>query len=537
MTEILEQGNKSRKKLLKGIEQLAEAVRVTLGPKGRNVLIRNTFGSIVITKDGVTVAKEIMLKDPVENMGAELVKEVAIIANAKAGDGTTTATILAHAIYSRGLESIEKGANPIEVKKGMDRALKRLTSNLKEKAKDITADDLLLREIGYIASNGDAVIADTLASIYKKLGKHAVITVDKSDGMETKVTTVKGMQFERGYISPYSITDTKKRIIRFENPMIFLYDGRLGQSKDVMAGMQLANEQARPIVFIADDVKEDALRTIIGNYRQGNVQSAIVKAPGFSSRRRFLLEELAILTGGKLFDPNTPIVEADTPSNYGSCKFIEISADTTLIADGAGAPEAIEKHIKDLKFKLKETDLDDYMRGKYEESLGKLTGGVSVIKVGAPSEAEAKELQYRVDDAKFAMKAALEEGIVQGGGIELVQAYIQWKGWTNALKKNQSEDFAKGIDIIKDSIMTPFNAIVANSGKDPKEIFNSFNSPKDGYDAREEKVVDDMFKAGIIDPYKVLRIALESAVSIAGTLLTTEYTIINDPTSRLEFER
>lgn len=535
MTEIIEKGKKARVKLLKGVTTLAEAVKVTLGPKGRTVLIRNSFGEIIITKDGVTVAKEIKLKDPLENIGAELVKSVSMRANQEAGDGTTTATVLAESLYILGLDLLDKGISPKELKKGIDKASLKVIEKIKSTAKKVKPESKELWHVAYIASNGNKGVADLLVGVYKDLGRDAVIFVEKGKGTKTTVKSVKGMQFDKGYLSSYCINDLRKRRAIMENPFIFLFSGKLRKPQHIGPIMKFAQEKGRPLLVIADDVKEEALKMLAYNHHEGRVESAIVQGPGFSNRRLELMQELAILTGGKVFTENnlSDGEQGYGPGALGEADNVEITNKGTVIAGGKGDPKEIQDHINYLRERIANVDEEDYDRKKLEESLAKLIGGISIIKVGGKSQTEISEFSDRIEDAKFATKAALEEGVVEGGGMSFLRQYMS--GEFKDIVEHESPDFKEGVNCLIDTLMTPFRLIMENAGLKPSEIISQLKGPKQGYDAQEEKVVDNMFKAGIVDPLKVVRIALESAVSVVGTLLTTEYTIVNDPDSKLEF--
>ena len=514
---------KAREGLKKGVDALANAVKVTLGPKGRNVIIGKSFGGPQVTKDGVTVAKEIELEDALENMGAQMVKEVASKTNDLAGDGTTTATILAQSIVNEGLKNVTAGANPMDLKRGVDKAVSAVVENLNKSAKTVGNSSEKIQQIASISANNDNVIGDLITEAFEKVGKEGVITVEEAKGTDTYVDVVEGMQFDRGYLSPYFVTNSEKMESDLESPYILLYDKKISAMKDLLPVLEPVAQSGKPLLVIAEDVDGEALATLVVNKLRGALKIAAVKAPGFGDRRKAMLEDIAILTGGTVISEERGFnIENTTIDMLGSADRVTIDKDNTTIVNGAGDKKAIEDRVNQIKTQI-ETTTSDYDKEKLQERLAKLAGGVAVLYVGAASEVEMKEKKDRVDDALHATRAAVEEGIVAGGGVALIRA-------RNVLDKIKAtnDDELTGIQIISRALEAPVRTIVANAGGEGSVVVAKIIEGKDGfgYDAKSEKYVD-LFDAGIIDPKKVTRVALENAASVAGMILTTECALVD----------
>ncbi len=508
----------ARDGLKRGVDALANAVKVTLGPKGRNVIISKSFGAPVVTKDGVTVAKEIELEDALENMGAQMVKEVASKTNDLAGDGTTTATVLAQAIVKEGLKNVAAGANPMDLKRGIDKAVEAIVENLSKQSKKVGDSTEKIKQVAAISSNNDEAIGELIAEAFNKVGKEGVITVEEAKGTDTYVDVVEGMQFDRGYLSPYFVTDSEKMISELDNPYVLLFDKKISTMKDLLPVLEPVAQSGKPLLIIAEDVDGEALATLVVNKLRGSLKIAAVKAPGFGDRRKAMLEDIAILTGGTVISEERGFtLENATPDMLGTCEKVSIDKDNTTIVNGSGAAKDIKARVNQIKSQI-ETTTSDYDKEKLQERLAKLAGGVAVLYVGAASEVEMKEKKDRVDDALHATRAAVEEGIVAGGGVALVRAQ-------KLLSKVEVEnpDEATGLQIVSRAIESPLRTIVENAGGEGSVVVAKVHEGKGdfGYDAKSEKYVD-MMKAGIIDPKKVTRIALENAASVAGMILTTE---------------
>ena len=513
----------ARDGLKRGVDALANAVKVTLGPKGRNVIISRSFGAPVVTKDGVSVAKEIELEDPLENMGAQMVKEVASKTNDLAGDGTTTATVLAQAIVKEGLKNVAAGANPMDLKRGIDKAVEAIVDDLGKQSKEVGNSSEKIKQVASISANNDDVIGDLIAKAFGKVGKEGVITVEEAKGTETYVDIVEGMQFDRGYLSPYFVTNSDKMITDLENPYILLYDKKVSTMKDLLPVLEPVAQSGKPLLIIAEDVDGEALATLVVNKLRGSLKIAAVKAPGFGDRRKAMLEDIAILTGGTVISEERGFtLENTTLEMLGTAERVTIDKDNTTVVNGAGDKSLIKNRVNQIKAQI-ETTTSDYDKEKLQERLAKLAGGVAVLYVGAASEVEMKEKKDRVDDALHATRAAVEEGIVAGGGVALVRA-------KSVLEKITTEnlDETTGIQIVARAIEAPLRTIVSNAGGEGSVVVAKvMEGKKDfGYDAKTETYVD-MLKAGIIDPKKVTRIALENAASVAGMILTTECALID----------
>ena len=511
----------ARDELKKGIDQLANAVKVTLGPKGRNVIIEKKFGAPHVTKDGVTVAKEIELPNPFENMGAQMVKEVASKTGDKAGDGTTTATVLAQAIVGVGLKNVTAGANPMDLKRGIDKAVEAVVADIRSQAQEVDNDYNKIEQVATISANNDPTIGKLIAEAMKKVSKDGVITVEEAKGTDTTVEVVEGMQFDRGYLSPYFVTNTEKMEVEMENPQIIIHDKKISSLKELLPILEPAAQTGKPILIIAEDVDSEALATLVVNRLRGSLKICAVKAPGFGDRRKEMLEDIAVLTGGTVISEDKGIkLESATIDMLGTAEKVIINKDNTTITKGAGSKEAIKDRVNVIKAQIEATT-SDYDREKLKERLAKLAGGVAVIYVGAASEVEMKEKKDRVDDALCATRAANEEGIIPGGGV----AYIRSIASLEKLK-GANDDEQTGIDIIKRAIEEPLRQIVANAGQEGAVIVQKVKEGKDdfGYNARADKF-ENMYAAGVIDPAKVSRVALENAASIAGMFLTTECVI------------
>ncbi|WP_339916896.1 chaperonin GroEL [Yeosuana marina] len=513
----------ARDGLKRGVDALANAVKVTLGPKGRNVIISKSFGAPQVTKDGVTVAKEIELQDPHENMGAQMVKEVASKTNDLAGDGTTTATVLAQAIVKEGLKNVAAGANPMDLKRGIDKAVEAIVKDLEKQAKKVGNSSEMIKQVAAISANNDDTIGDLIAKAFDKVGKEGVITVEEAKGMDTYVDVVEGMQFDRGYLSPYFVTDSDKMIADLENPYILLFDKKISNLQEILPILEPVAQSGRPLLIIAEDVDGQALATLVVNKLRGGLKIAAVKAPGFGDRRKAMLEDIAILTGGTVISEERGFtLENADLSMLGTAETVTVDKDNTTIVNGAGKAADIKARVNQIKAQI-ETTTSDYDKEKLQERLAKLAGGVAVLYVGAASEVEMKEKKDRVDDALHATRAAVEEGIVAGGGVALVRA-------KSVLEKITTEnlDEVTGIQIVARAIESPLRTIVENAGGEGSVVVSKVMEGKGsfGYDAKTETYVD-MLKAGIIDPKKVTRIALENAASVAGMILTTECALID----------
>lgn len=508
----------ARDELKKGVDALANAVKVTLGPKGRNVIIEKKFGAPHITKDGVSVAKEIELECQFQNMGAQLVKEVASKTNDDAGDGTTTATVLAQSIISVGLKNVTAGANPMDLKRGIDKAVAKVVANLKSQSVAIGDDLQKIEHVAKISANGDETIGKLIAEAMGKVKKEGVITVEEAKGTETYVDVVEGMQFDRGYISPYFVTDTEKMEADLENPYILIYDKKISVLKDILPILEKTVQSGRPLLIIAEDIDSEALTTLVVNRLRGSLKIAAVKAPGFGDRRKEMLEDIAILTGGVVISEEKGIkLDAATIDMLGTADKITINKDNTTIVNGAGDKAAISARVGQIKTQIEKTT-SDYDREKLQERLAKLAGGVAVLYVGAPSEVEMKEKKDRVDDALSATRAAIEEGTVPGGGVAYIRAIESLDNL-----KGENDDETTGIEIVKRAIEEPLRQIVNNCGKEGAVVVQKVREGKGnfGYNARQD-VYEDLVASGVIDPAKVARVALENAASIAGMFLTTE---------------
>lgn len=507
----------ARDRLKKGVDALADAVKVTLGPKGRNVILDKKFGAPTITKDGVTVAKEIELEDAIENMGAQLVKEVASKTADDAGDGTTTATVLTQSIFSVGIKNVAAGANPMDLKRGIDKAVSSVVDELRKASKEISTSKEIA-QVATISANNDDEIGKMIADAMEKVGKDGVITVEEAKGTETEVKTVEGMQFDRGYLSPYFTTNTEKMEAELENPYILIYDKKISAMKELLPILEPVAQSGRPLLIISEDVDGEALATLVVNKIRGALKVAAVKAPGFGDRRKAMLEDIATLTGGTVISEERGYkLENVTVDYLGTAEKVNIDKDNTIIVNGAGEKSAIEGRINEIKSQIEKTT-SDYDREKLQERLAKLSGGVAILYIGAATEVEMKEKKDRVDDALHATRAAVQEGVVVGGGVALIRA-------AGALEKlkGANEDEDTGINIIKQAVESPLRTIVANSGGEGSVVINKIRDSKGdyGYNARTD-IFEDLFKAGVIDPTKVTRLALENAASIAALLLTTE---------------
>ncbi len=513
----------ARDGLKRGVDALANAVKVTLGPKGRNVIIGKSFGGPNVTKDGVTVAKEIELKDPLENMGAQMVKEVASKTNDLAGDGTTTATVLAQAIVKEGLKNVAAGANPMDLKRGIDKAVETIVADLGKQAKVVGSDSEKIKQIASISANNDEVIGELIANAFAKVGKEGVITVEEAKGTDTYVDVVEGMQFDRGYLSPYFVTNPEKMETELDSPYILLYDKKVSSLKELLPVLEPVAQSGKPLLIIAEDVDGEALSTLVVNKLRGALKIAAVKAPGFGDRRKAMLEDIAILTGGTVISEERGYtLENTTIEMLGTAKRVTIDKDNTTIVNGNGDADLIKNRVNQIKGQM-ETTTSDYDREKLQERLAKLAGGVAVLYVGAASEVEMKEKKDRVDDALHATRAAVEEGIVAGGGVALLRAKASL-----ADLKGDNADEATGIQIVARAIEAPLRTIVENAGLEGSVVVAkvSEGSGDFGYNAKTDEYVD-MLKAGIIDPKKVTRVALENAASVAGMILTTECALID----------
>jgi len=512
----------ARDGLKRGVDALANAVKVTLGPKGRNVIISKSFGGPTVTKDGVSVAKEVELKDPLENMGAQMVKEVASKTNDLAGDGTTTATVLAQAIVKEGLKNVAAGANPMDLKRGIDKAVEAIVADLGKQAQEVGSSSEKIKQVASISANNDEVIGDLIATAFGKVGKEGVITVEEAKGTETYVDVVEGMQFDRGYLSPYFVTNPEKMNVELENPYILLYDKKVSSLKELLPVLEPVAQSGKPLLIIAEDVDGEALSTLVVNKLRGALKIAAVKAPGFGDRRKAMLEDIAILTGGTVIaEESGYTLENATLEMLGTAEKISIDKDNTTIVNGAGNADLIKNRVNQIKGQM-ETTTSDYDKEKLQERLAKLAGGVAVLYVGAASEVEMKEKKDRVDDALHATRAAVEEGIVAGGGVALLRA----KATLTSIKADNADE-ATGIQIVSRAVESPLRTIVENAGLEGSVVVAKVSEGKEnfGYNAKTDEYVD-MLKAGIIDPKKVTRVALENAASVAGMILTTECALI-----------
>ncbi len=523
MAKKIEFDIEARDGIKRGVDALANAVKVTLGPKGRNVIIGKAFGAPQVTKDGVTVAKEIELEDALENIGAQMVKEVASKTNDLAGDGTTTATILAQAIVKEGLKNVAAGANPLDLKKGIDKAVEAIVETLGEQAAAVGDSSEKINQVASISANNDSTIGALITEAFEKVGKEGVITVEEAKGTETYVDVVEGMQFDRGYLSPYFVTDSEKMEADLETPYILLYDKKISTMKDLLPVLEPVAQTGKPLVVIAEDVDGEALATLVVNKLRGALKIAAVKAPGFGDRRKAMLEDIAILTGGTVISEERGFTLENTSIEMlGTAEKITIDKDNTTVVNGNGSSDDIQARVNQIKAQIESTT-SDYDKEKLQERLAKLSGGVAVLYVGAPSEVEMKEKKDRVDDALHATRAAVEEGIVAGGGVALLNA----KKALNKIKPDNADE-ATGIQIINKAVEAPLRIIVENSGGEGSVVVSKVDEGKDnfGYNAKEGSYVD-MLKDGIIDPKKVTRVALENAASVSGMILTTECALID----------
>jgi len=520
----------ARTSLKKGLDTLADAVRVTLGPKGRNVLLQKEHGQPHITKDGVTVAKTIELEDVFENMGAQLVKEVASKTADEAGDGTTTATVLAQEIARLGFDMVENGSNPMELKKGIESAVRIVVEQLENQAIVVGSDYDKIKQIATISANNDNTIGELIADAFQKVGTDGVITVEESKGIQTSMELVEGMQFDKGYLSAHFVTNTEKMVSELENPYILLYDGRLSNMNDILTLLEGISGESKPILLIADDVEGELLGTLVVNKLRGTLKVCAVKSPAFGDRKKEMMNDIAVLTGGTFISPEIglKIEEADI-SMLGTAEKVTIGKDSTTIVNGGGNSEEIVKRIEQIKSQI-ETTTSDYDKEKLQERLAKLSGGVAVLYIGAGSEVEMKEKKDRVDDALHATRAGIAEGIVEGGGIALLKASDSLLN----VELNESTSFKDGYDILYTALSAPISQILKNCGVTEDSVLLYIKENGGGYDAKNEKFVD-MFEAGIIDPKKVTRIALENAASVAGMILTTECMVVNKPEEKPHF--
>jgi chaperonin GroEL len=511
----------ARNGVKRGVDALANAVKVTLGPKGRNVIIGKSFGAPAVTKDGVSVAKEIELEDALENMGAQMVKEVASKTNDLAGDGTTTATVLAQAIVKEGLKNVASGANPLDLKRGIDKAVEAVVAELTKQAKSVGDTSEEIKQVASISANNDEKIGELIAEAFGKVGKEGVITVEEAKGTETYVDVVEGMQFDRGYLSPYFVTDSEKMTTDLENPYILIVDKKVNSMKDLLPVLEPAAQSGKPLLIIAEDIEGEALATLVVNKLRGSLKIAAVKAPGFGDRRKAMLEDIAILTGGTVISEERGFtLENATLDMLGTAENVTIDKDNTTIVNGAGEKDNILNRVNQIKAQVESTT-SDYDKEKLQERLAKLAGGVGVLYVGAASEVEMKEKKDRVDDALHATRAAVEEGIVAGGGVALIRTLKALEGL-----KVDNADEQTGINIIAKAVESPMRTIVENAGGEGSVVINKVLEGTKGYDAKTGTYVD-MLKAGIIDPKKVTRIALENAASVAGMILTTECALVD----------
>ncbi|HRK54457.1 MAG TPA: chaperonin GroEL [Cyclobacteriaceae bacterium] len=517
----------ARDKIKKGVDKLANAVKVTLGPKGRNVILDKKFGAPTVTKDGVSVAKDIELKDAIENMGAQLVKEVASKTADEAGDGTTTATVLTQSIYNHGIKNVAAGANPMDLKRGIDKAVIAVVENLKKQSKKIK-DSNEIAQVATISSNSDETIGKMIADAMDKVGKDGVITVEEAKGTQTEVKTVEGMQFDRGYLSPYFVTNTEKMEVELDSPYVLIYDKKISAMKELLPILEQSAQTGKPLLIISEEVEGEALATLVVNKIRGSLKVAAVKAPGFGDRRKAMLEDIAVLTGGKVISEETGMKLEDAKlEDLGRADKINIDKDNTIIVNGAGKKADIQARVGQIKAQI-ETTTSDYDKEKLQERLAKLSGGVAILYVGAATEVEMKEKKDRVDDALHATRAAVQEGIVPGGGVAYIRAIDALKNIDTLGLLN--EDQATGVNIVRLALESPLRTIAENAGQEGSVIVNKVRDGKKdfGYNARDDKF-ETFFDAGIIDPTKVTRLALENAASIAGLLLTTEAVVSEIP--------
>ena len=529
MAKQVVHGEDSRAAILRGVNQLADAVKVTLGPKGRNVVIDKKFGSPTITKDGVTVAKEIELKDTLENMGAQMVREVASKTSDVAGDGTTTATVLAQAIFKEGVRTVAAGANPMALKRGIEKAVTAVVEEVSRLSKPVSGE--MIAQVGTVSANGDKTIGTIIAEAMDKVGKDGVITVEESKTMDTALEVVEGMQFDRGYLSPYFVTDADRMEAVLDEPFILINEKKISNMRDLLPILEQVAKMGRPLLIIAEDVEGEALATLVVNKLRGTLNVAAVKAPGFGDRRKAMLEDIAILTGGKVISEDLGIkLESITLEDLGKAKKITIDKENTTIVEGAGSGEAIDGRVKTIRTQIEETS-SDYDREKLQERLAKLVGGVAVIKVGAATETEMKEKKARVEDAMHATRAAVEEGIVAGGGVTLVRA----SKVLDTLEVGDDHDEQIGVNIIKRAVEEPLRQIAQNAGQEGAVVVGKVREGDNsyGFNAATEKY-EDLIAAGVIDPAKVTRTALQNAASIAGLMLTTEAMIADAPDEKAE---
>jgi len=530
MAKQVVHGEESRAAILRGINQLADAVKITLGPKGRNVVIDKKFGSPTITKDGVTVAKEIELKDNLENMGAQMVREVASKTSDVAGDGTTTATVLAQSIFKEGVKTVAAGANPMALKRGIDKAVERAIEEIHRLAKDVKGN-AMIAQVGTVSANGDATIGGIIAKAMDQVGKDGVITVEESRTMETSLEVVEGMQFDRGYLSPYFVTDAERMEASLENALILIHEKKISSMKDLLPLLEQIAKMGRPLLIIAEDVEGEALATLVVNKLRGTLNVAAVKAPGFGDRRKAMLEDISILTGGKVISEDLGIkLENVQVQDLGKAKKITIDKDNTTIVEGAGKQADIEGRVKTIRAQVEDTT-SDYDREKLQERLAKLVGGVAVIKVGAATETEMKEKKARVEDAMHATRAAVEEGIVPGGGVALVRAAKVLEDAKAVIGRGADPDEKIGVAIVRRALEEPLRQIVQNAGKEGAVVVEKVRNDSNdnyGFNAQTEEY-EDLVKAGVIDPAKVTRTALQNAASIAGLMLTTEAMVSEIP--------
>jgi len=527
MAKQIVYGEESRQAILQGVNKLADAVKVTLGPKGRNVVLDKKFGSPTITKDGVTVAKEIDLKDPLQNMGAQMVREVASKTSDIAGDGTTTATVLAQAIYREGAKNVVAGANPMDIKRGIEKAVEAITADLKKMSKPVSGK--MVAQVGTISANNDEAIGKIIADAMDKVGKDGVITVEEAKSMETSLDVVEGMQFDRGYLSPYFVTDPERMEVVLENPVILIHEKKISSMKDLLPVLEQVARLGRPLLIIAEDIEGEALATLVVNKLRGTLQAAAVKAPGFGDRRKAMLEDIAILTGGRAITEDLGIkLENIKLDDLGKAKKVTIDKDNTTIVEGAGSSQAIEGRVKQIRTQVEDTT-SDYDREKLQERLAKLVGGVAVIKVGAATETEMKEKKARVEDAMHATKAAVEEGIVPGGGVALLRAARS----LGSLKLDGDQQI--GVNIVSRAIEEPLRWIATNAGHEGSIVVQKVREMKDeeGFNALTDKY-ENLVTAGVIDPTKVVRNALQNSSSIASLLLTTEALVSEIPEDKKE---
>jgi len=525
MAKQLHFNTEARAKMLRGVDALADAVKVTLGPKGRNVVIEKKFGAPSVTKDGVTVAKEVELEDAIENMGAQMVKEVASKTADVAGDGTTTATVLAQSIIREGLKNVAAGANPMDLKRGIDKAVQTVVENLKSQSQTVGSDNEKIKQVATISANNDSTIGTLIAEAMQKVGNSGVITVEEAKGTDTTVEVVEGMQFDRGYLSPYFVTNTEKMQAEMQNPYILIYDKKISTLKDILPILESTIQSGRPLVIIAEDVDGEALATLVVNKLRGSLKIAAVKAPGFGDRRKEMLQDIATLTGGTVISEEQGYkLENATLSYLGQCESITIDKDNTTIVGGKGEKENIDGRVNQIKAQI-ETTTSDYDREKLQERLAKLSGGVAVLYVGAATEVEMKEKKDRVDDALHATRAAVEEGIVAGGGTAFIRAIESLKDMND-----MDGDEATGVQIVRRALESPLRTIVENAGMEGSVIVNKVREGQGdfGFNARTEQY-ENLIGAGVIDPTKVSRVALENASSIASMILTTEAVVADKP--------